>query len=615
MSARIQLLSTQLANQIAAGEVVERPASVLKELIENSLDAGATALEVVIEGGGTRLIQVTDNGSGIEKEDLPLALCRHATSKISTQDELFSVATLGFRGEALASMASISRLTLTSTLSGSDSGWCVATEGGSFSSPKPVPPVPGTLVAVRDLFYNVPARRKFLKTEKTEFNHIVQVVERVLLNRFSVAVKFRHNQRVIYDFPVAHSEEQREARVAKIIGQDFLQHALFLDFEAFGMQLSGWVAEAAFSRSSRDTQLFFVNGRPVRDALVTHAIRQAYQDMLHHSRHPAYVLYLQCSPELVDVNVHPAKQEVRFRESRQVHGFVFRSLHDALSAPPGTEGAGGVDASVSAMSPLSPTVSPEIAPEQSHLDLALRPSTGGGGYAPPPKTSFSSPYQAREMMSAYASLREAGPVQSSSVPMTEKTPPLGFALAQLGGVYILSENDQGLCVIDMHAAHERIGYERLKQQYHAADHIPAQALLVAVEINPGKEACRCVEDHQAVLERLGFDLTSSGPETLLVRSVPVLLQKSNVAELVQDVLSELQLTGQSQLVEIKINEILSTMACHRAVRAHDHLTLVEMNAILRDMEQTERANQCNHGRPTWIQLDMTALDKMFMRGQ
>jgi len=330
----------------------------------------------------------------------------------------------------------------------------------------------------------------------------------VLLNRFSVGLKFRHNQRVIYDFPVAHSEEQREARIAKIIGQDFLQHALFLEFEAFAMQVSGWVAEAAFSRSNRDAQLFFVNGRPVRDALVTHAIRQAYQDILHHSRHPAYVLYLQCPAELVDVNVHPAKQEVRFRESRQVHGFVFRSLHDALSAPPGVDGDNDALAVEKSLPPLSPTLAPEVAPEQNRLDLAVQSSSGGGrsSYYGAQKTAHASPYQARETMSAYAALGEESPSvqQAPAMPITEKTPPLGFALAQLNGVYVLSENDRGLCVIDMHAAHERIGYERLKQMYHAAEQIPAQTLLVAVEISPGIEICRCAETHQSVLEKLGF---------------------------------------------------------------------------------------------------------------
>ncbi|MCP4597442.1 DNA mismatch repair endonuclease MutL [Neptuniibacter sp.] len=625
---RIHLLSPRLANQIAAGEVVERPASVVKELLENSVDAGATKVDVDVEQGGVKLLRIRDNGSGIEKDDLPLALSRHATSKIQALEDLEAVGSLGFRGEALASISSVSRLTLTSRRADQDNAWQVQTEGRDMEAQvEPAAHPQGTTVEVKDLFFNTPARRKFLKTEKTEFRHLDEVVKRLALSRFDVAFQLRHNGKVIHQLRQADSELEQERRVASICGSAFIDNALKADViaEASGLRLWGWVGLPTFSRSQADLQYFFVNGRMIRDKVVTHAVRQAYADVLYHGRHPAYVLYLELDPALVDVNVHPTKHEVRFRESRLVHDFLFRTLH-RLIADMRPE-----DQMVDEASPaLEQSLQSSVQPQQQNFEqgrMALRPSAPAsgssysGGYSQQSYTSSNpSAGQVREQISGYAALHPTDdqapslPVQSLAQDEGEECSPMGYAVAQLHGVYILAENAHGLVVVDMHAAHERIVYERMKQSYEQ-DVVRSQPLLVPMSLAVSEREADCAEEQAETFKRLGFELARMGEEALVVRQVPVSLAKGNVEQLIRDVLADMLVYGESKRVQQHINELLATMACHGAVRANRQLTIPEMNALLRDMEQTERSGQCNHGRPTWSQMTMTDLDKLFMRGQ
>jgi len=621
---RIHLLSPQLANQIAAGEVVERPASVVKELLENSLDSGADRVELDIEQGGVKLIRLRDNGSGIDKADLPLALSRHATSKIGALEDLEAVGSLGFRGEALASISSVSRLTLTSRPPEQNSAWAVTAQGREMAAEIiPAAHPIGTTVEVRDLFFNTPARRKFLKTEKTEFRHLEEVVKRLALSCYRVGFNLRHNGKVVHQLRAAENEVAREQRLAQLLGKSFVAESVALDVmaEASGLRLWGWMGLPTFSRAQPDQQYFFVNGRVIRDKVVTHAVRQAYQDVLYHGRHPAYVLYLELDPALVDVNVHPTKHEVRFRESRLVHDFIFRTLYRVIAemrpqdTPPP---AGAADAPVPATSEnwFQPGMS------------AATPESRGGmpaGVHAPGHNAFSPDRmpaggQVREQIKAYGALHQpAGvPPQSLQVmPAVEpgvEVPPLGYALAQLHGIYILSQNTQGLVLVDMHAAHERIVYERMKLAFEQ-DRIRSQPLLVPVSVAVSAREADMAEEQPEYFERLGFKLERMGEETLVIREVPVALAKADVALLLRDVLADLSQVGASDRIEAHLNELLATMACHGAVRANRQLTLPEMNALLRDMEQTERSGQCNHGRPTWTQLSLGQLDKLFMRGE
>jgi DNA mismatch repair protein MutL len=599
---RIHKLSTRLANQIAAGEVVERPSAVVKELLENSLDAGARHIEIDVEQGGIRLIRLRDDGCGIHREDFPLALSRHATSKIHSFDDLAAVVSLGFRGEALPSISSVSRLELRSRLRGGDEAWRVTGDGGDrVSEPEPVAHPEGTTVEVRDLFFNTPARRKFLRTEKTEFSHLEAVVKRIALSRFDVGFTLRHNQRVVFKLRPASEEAEQLQRVAQVCGQAFVEQALKIDFPVAGMRLWGWVALPTFSRSQADMQYFFVNGRMVRDKLVTHGIRQAYQDVLYHGRHPAYVLYLELDPEAVDVNVHPTKHEVRFRDGRGVHDFLFRSLHRALAeAKAGTVGAAAESNDERQVETVTETTATAPAaratqahfPRQGHMPLAVQ-----------------------EQLRAYDALAQGARDAALPATATEgETPPLGFALAQLHGIYILAQNAHGLVLVDMHAAHERITYERMKGAI-AAEGVRSQPLLVPLSINVSAAEARLVDDMPEVFRELGFVVERMGPETVALRQVPTLLHGADVEQLVRDVLADLATLGTTQRVHESINEILATMACHGSVRANRKLTLPEMNALLRDMERTERSGQCNHGRPTWVQLSLPELDKLFLRGQ
>lgn len=623
---RIKLLSPRLANQIAAGEVVERPSSVIKELLENSLDAGATRLEIDVEDGGIKLMRVRDNGGGINKEDLPLALSRHATSKIYELDDLEAVATLGFRGEALASISSVARLTLLSSTTEDSAGWQVVAEGRDMETEvSPAPHPRGTTVEVRDLFFNTPARRKFLRTEKTEYTHLEDVVKRLALSRFDVAFNLRHNNRAIYSWRAGDSQLEQERRVAQVCGPAFMENAVHIDIERGNLRLWGWVALPAFSRSQADLQHFFVNGRSIRDKLVSHAVRQAYQDVLYHGRHPAFVLYLEIDPATVDVNVHPTKHEVRFRDNRSVHDFIYSSLHHALAKvrPEDSLAKSSQDESF-----LQNSIAPQgiAAGEfrgQETLGLRAAPSPSFSS-APAQSYPFTNNYQSNysrptgvsESLKTYGELLQSSSAASTAMPESgdENIPPLGYAIAQLKGIYILAENAQGLIIVDMHAAHERITYERMKESF-ACGGIQTQPLLVPESIAISQKEADCAEQFYEIFKNLGFELQRAGPETLLIRQVPVVLNRAKVEQLVRDVLSDLIEHGSSERIQHHINEILGTMACHASVRANRKLTIPEMNALLRDMEATERSGQCNHGRPTWLLQSLDDLDKMFMRGQ
>lgn len=633
---KIKLLSPRLANQIAAGEVVERPSSVIKELLENSLDAGATRLEIDIEEGGIKLMRVRDNGGGIDKDDLPLALSRHATSKIYELDDLEAVATLGFRGEALASISSVARLALISSTNDESFGWQVVAEGRDMETEvSPAPHPRGTTVEVRDLFFNTPARRKFMRTEKTEYNHLEEVVKRLALSRFDVAFNLRHNGRAIYSWRAGSSQLEQERRVAQVCGPAFMENAVHIDMERNGLRLWGWVALPTFSRSQADLQHFYVNGRSIRDKLVSHAVRQAYQDVLYHGRHPAFVLYLEVDPATVDVNVHPTKHEVRFRDNRSVHDFIYSSLHHALARvtpedslnrhaadAPTMQVAQGVGAGefqgqerISFTAAAGMPFAGISAQENSASAYAFSGGVAGNSNASYGGRSFSpsgsSPGTVREQMNRYGELHQPNPGMPQN---DEEIPPLGYAIAQLKGIYILAENAQGLIVVDMHAAHERITYERMKESF-ACGGVQTQPLLVPESIAVSQKEADCAEQYSEIFKNLGFELQRAGPETLLIRQLPVVLNRAKVEQLVRDVLSDLIEHGSSERIQHHINEILGTMACHASVRANRRLTIPEMNALLRDMEATERSGQCNHGRPTWLLQSLDELDKLFMRGQ
>ncbi|MCP8900912.1 DNA mismatch repair endonuclease MutL [Gilvimarinus xylanilyticus] len=618
---KIKLLSPRLANQIAAGEVVERPSSVIKELLENSLDAGATRLEVDVEDGGVKLMRVRDNGSGIDKEDLAMALSRHATSKITDLDDLEAVATLGFRGEALASISSVARLALTSATDESGAGWQVTAAGRDMETEMaPAPHPQGATVEVRDLFFNTPARRKFLRTEKTEFNHLEDVVKRLALSRYDVTFSLRHNGRAIHNWRGAASQPERERRVAQVCGPAFMDNAVHLDIERSGLRLWGWVALPTFSRSQADLQHFYVNGRSIRDKLVSHAVRQAYQDVLYHGRHPAFVLYLEVDPATVDVNVHPTKHEVRFRDGRTVHNFIFSSLHHALAeVSPGER----LDHQAQQQYQRPRDDAPGQMSQQAPMALA-----GASAGAERPSGDWRQNYFPAAMQASQeAAVAEAPPPQAyppqsaGSRPVMAdlsagegEIPPLGFAIAQLKGIYILAENAQGLIIVDMHAAHERITYERMKTAFSGGS-IQAQPLLVPVTLAVSEKEAACAEEHPETFATLGFEVQRAGPESLLIRQIPSILHGAKVDQLVRDVLADLIEHGTSERLAHHVNEILSTMACHGSVRANRKLTIAEMNALLRDMEATERSGQCNHGRPTWTLQSLDELDKLFMRGQ
>ena len=616
----IRQLPENLVNQIAAGEVVERPASVVKEAVENALDAGARSITVTLEQGGKRLIRIEDDGSGIPREELALALASHATSKISTLDELEAVESLGFRGEALASIASVSRLTLSSRPPDAEHGWQVTVREGTVAEPRPSSGRPGTRLDVEDLFYNVPARRKFLRTDRTEFSHIDELIKRSALGRFDVAFRLQHNGKVVRSLPVAGDDTARAARVAGLCGKDFLEHALVIDAGAGPFELTGWVAEPRYNRAQADRQFFYVNGRMVRDRTIAHAIRQAFRDVLFHGRHPAFVLFFRCPPEQVDVNVHPQKHEVRFRDQRSVHNFIYSTLHRVLADTGPGEGAPRPGAGLSGDTRAWGV---QGAPAQPGMGLGAPAGPSGVVQdADPASFAYGSPTPGATAIARQFAAYGAGiPAVPPAVDVPHDRdadapdiPPLGYALAQLHGVYVLAQNARGLVLVDMHAAHERITYERLKAGQ-AGQGVRSQTLLVPVTLNVSEREADLAEAHAEALESVGIQCDRSGPGSLLVRKVPTLLQGADVSALMMDVLADLATLGNSTRLESEIDEVLSGMACHGSVRANRRLTLEEMNALLRDMERTERIAQCNHGRPTWVQLDMGALDRLFLRGR
>ncbi len=637
----IHLLPDLLINQIAAGEVIERPASALKELLENSLDAGATEIAVQLENGGVKRLCVRDNGGGIAQEQLPLALMRHATSKIASLDDLQRVSSMGFRGEALASMAAVAQLTLTSRNADAAHAWKIEASDGAQGNAAPAAHAHGTSIEMRELYFNTPARRKFLKSDNTEFAWCEEAFKRIALSRPDVAFSLQHNGRMVWQLaavpnnphPQSLSRGEREdnrtnplppgegrvrehslhTRVTALLGTEFAQHAVHVEKQIGNLRLYGIAALPAYSRSSRDEQYFFVNGRFVRDKVLMHAVRQAYQDILHHQRHPAFVLFLELPPEQVDVNVHPAKSEVRFRESQGIHQFVFHALQDGLS---GT---------------MENSPSPQ-------------PSPSGRGSAPtfePATQQHRMGFGAEQIQASYRLWEEAADVrkqETTNVGWVERSVthqpsaqnidgfrcappilqnaehPLGFALGQLSGIYILAQNQQGLIVVDMHAAHERIVYEKLKTAFDQQQ-MPTQPLLIPVTFAADTLDIATVEDEQQALHQLGFDLAPISTHTLAVRAMPAMLKQAHAEAAAREVLHELREFGASRALTERRNELLATLACHSAVRANQQLSLPEMNSILREMERTERADQCNHGRPTWFQITLAELDAMFMRGK
>jgi DNA mismatch repair protein MutL len=594
MSSKIQRLSDVVADQIAAGEVVERPASIVKELAENSVDAGARRIQIDAEQGGIKRIVVTDDGHGIAPADLRLALCRHATSKISTLDDLDGISTLGFRGEALASVASVARVSLASRVADADSGWRIDVHGGREQLFSPAGQPPGTRVEVLDLFFNTPARRKFLRTERTESAQIDDVVRRLALAHFEIAFELEQNGRTVFRLASAADERDRSRRVARLLNPEFVDGAIIVDEARDGLRLCGWVGAPTVSRSQPDQQFFFVNGRSVKDRVVGHAVRQAFRDVLFHGRHPVFVLYLEVDPRQVDVNVHPTKHEVRFRESRMVHDFVFGRLNRALREQ--RPGAGRPPA----MAPVPALPAAAGQPLQQAMSLA-------GARA-----------QQAEPMALYRAVGPAAGLphrQNDAEGVSPGVPPLGFAIAQLHGIYILAENAEGMVIVDMHAAHERITYEKMKASWRTGAPTAGQRLLVpvVVPVTPGE--ADLAEQEQAALAALGLELDRQGPDRLVVRAVPVLLADVDAAQLLRDVLSDIAAHGVSATLEAGQERLLATMACHASVRAHRRLSIAEMNALLREMERTENAGQCNHGRPTYFVQSLSDLDRSFLRGE
>ncbi|WEJ63586.1 DNA mismatch repair endonuclease MutL [Thiomicrorhabdus lithotrophica] len=630
----IEQLPSYLADQIAAGEVVERPASVVKELLENALDSGATQIEVLVEEGGEKSITIQDNGLGIPQAELLLAVSRHATSKIKTGADLASVATLGFRGEALASISSVSRFEIVSRHESEAAGWKLSAEGeGRWGEPQPTAGKIGTRVTVSDLFFNTPARKKFLRTAKTEFSQIDQLVKRVMLSRPEVGFKLVHNHKVVRQVFAVTDEASLQKRLSQLMGASFVQQSLAIAFETQDIKLSGWVGLPTFNRSQTDMQYIFVNGRIVRDRLLSYAVKQAYADVMYHGRHPAYLIFIEMPHDLVDVNVHPAKYEVRFANGRWVYDFLRRSVREAVAKPVVSEtgtGAplesvfsGGMNHTPGLGASYTSSASGVFQPNQSSQESISfqAPVEPLQGVLNRENTQASGSYNSalaeiiQQRRQVGESVNTLSVAESSADYQTgQAMPMLGFAKAQLHGVFILAENEHGLVLVDMHAAHERVVYERFKSQWQQ-DRLISQPLLVPMAMTFEQSQIAIWEEYQTLFEKLGFELESIGPEQLKVTAVPVLLAKSDIPGLVNDMIADLAVAGQTQQVEERINEILSTMACHGSVRANRQLTIAEMNALLREMEITERSDQCNHGRPTWVQLSLDQLDSLFMRGQ
>jgi len=625
----IQVLPDELVNQIAAGEVIERPASVVKELVENSLDAGSRRIDVELEAGGCGLIRVRDDGMGIAPHEIGTALARHATSKIASLDDLERIATLGFRGEALPSIASVSRLSLISRSESAEHAWALNARDGQTTAPTPASHPQGTSVEVRDVFFNVPARRKFLRSESTEYQQVVRMLERLALSRFDVGFSLSHNGKSVWTLPAARGEEERLARVAKICGADFASHVIEVKYDADSFSLSGWLALPTFSRSQSDLQFTFLNGRFVRDKLLAGAVRLAYQDVLFGGRFPAYLLYLNMDPTQVDVNAHPQKLEVRFRESRLIHGFIFRTVERALAATrPTSESAGSAPSDwLTGSAGFG-----HVAPKQAHFVLPEARSPGsadvyrsyverggeGAGLgaawgAHSGHSHVNDGGAALDGSFAGAAGGAAGAGAAYALGTDGGHAPLGYAVAQLHGVYILAQTADGMVLVDMHAAHERVMYEGMKKLLMGER--AQQQLLVPEILQVTAVQAEAAEVHSAEFAALGFVVDRLAPDQLALRAIPSLLAGRDPASVVRDVLSDLVETGHSRRVEESINHLLGTMACHAAVRAQRNLSIPEMNSLLREMERTDRADQCNHGRPTWVRLSLTDLDRLFLRGR
>ena len=601
----IKPLSPLLINQIAAGEVVERPASVAKELVENSLDADAKNITVTIAKGGLGLIKVSDDGVGIPKEELVLALSRHATSKIGKLEDLEAIQGFGFRGEALPSIASVSRLTIISRTGDDQTGWKLSASGNDeFSEPMPVVHSVGTSLEVRDLFFNVPARRKFLKAERTEFVHIQKWLYKLALAKQDVGLTLDHNGKQVFSFPGAEDPDHTKKRLNKILSKQFSEQSIWMDREHAGIRVSGWLGVPTFSRSQPDMQFTYINNRAVRDKTLAHAVKQGYHDVLYHERHPCYILYLQIDPRMIDVNVHPAKLEVRFIDQRLIHSFVSSAVAQAIQE-------------------IGPDTYTNLAEHQRSLvneNTATTYSATDGANTPAPAARYSDTRSGRTRGLAFQTAPTKAssygtPMLSSAPAMSgQGSPPLGFALCQLHGIYIVAQNGEGMILVDMHAAHERINYERLKNALKESG-IRSQLLLVPVTFEVSESDVAVCEQHQQNLNDFGFEVDSLGKDKLVIRRIPSLLADTDSEALVKDVLADLAEHGNSRRVSHNLNELLSTMACHHSVRANRSLTVPEMNAMLRDIEKTERSGQCNHGRPTWALLSIDQLDKLFMRGQ
>ena len=662
---RIAALPDHLVNQIAAGEVVERPANALKEIVENSIDAGATAIEVELAGGGIRLIRVSDNGGGIHPDDIELALHRHATSKIKTLNDLEHVASMGFRGEGLASIASVSRLTLTSRQDGSAHATQVKAEDGKLSSPTAAAHPVGTTIEAAELFFNTPARRKFLKSENTEYAHCATMLERLALAHPHIAFSLKRDGKQVFKLPAQSLHE----RIAAIVGEDFQAASLEIDSGNGALRLYGAIAKPTFAKGKTDKQYCFVNHRFVRDKVMLHAVKQAYRDVLHNALTPAFVLFLNLPPEAVDVNVHPTKTEIRFRDSQQVHQLVFHTLNKALADTRAdlTESVGNAGEVLHEITGIRPAAtSSENEPSElrphptasSENIFAAAPSAhaseprntfGSGKTAPMPYQAARAPQQrslslreSRAALNTYAELFKNTAADEADIELAQfeqarfgttsatssetpartfsddpkpELPPLGFAIAQLLGIYILAQAEDSLLLIDMHAAAERVNYEKMKRQRQENGNLQSQRLLIPVTFAASHEECAALADHADALAGFGLELSDMGGNTLAVRAVPAMLGKADVVSLAKDVLGELAQVGSSQTIEEHENHILATMSCHGSVRAGRQLTLPEMNALLRDMENTPRSNQCNHGRPTWVKLTLKELDALFLRGQ
>lgn len=638
-TSRIQQLNEQLSNQIAAGEVVERPASVVKELLENSIDAKAQRIDVNLQEGGKQAIKITDDGMGIHPDDLPLALSRYATSKIKAISDLDAVSTLGFRGEALASIGSVSRVELISAQADQEYGWRVQAAGEVEPAVKPASHPVGTTIHVKDLFFNTPGRRKFLRKERTEFEHCADVFRRTALVQFNRHLLLHHNNKTIYQLEPAKEQAQQEKRVAKICGQYFMDHALYLDTASAAgeMSLQGWVAQPTFSRSQPDLQYIFLNGRPIKDRTLAHAIKRAYQDVLYNQRHPAYVLYLNIDPELVDVNVHPTKREVRFRDQRSLYQFITHAIKKVIAED---NPQAIIERTVSAQTQSQPEPSQDNANDRSAQTQSAMPQPQYYSQRAPQQTNYSVSEPNREQQRIYGQMVQAAqsqvdqmitgamdaevetkdndqidaqPAQSTQSDNSDM-PPLGYALAQVHGIYILAQNQQGLILVDMHAAHERILYETFKKEFYQ-ERVPQQNLLMPVSLKVSDSEAQWVEQQAQQLTTLGLDLERIGETEIAVRAIPTLLKPEKVATLVRDVLADMRTMGDDSRLEDALNGVLSTMACHGAIRANKPVSEPEMNALLRDIEQTERSNQCNHGRPTWTLMTLDELDKLFLRGQ